>query len=189
MKKNRSQKTLLKKKRYRGIAVSYGFAIGNCAIAKNTDLSYSKYNIPTLEVNNEILRLNKAVSKSINDLNLIIKRIKDYKNDIYEEMKFMLEANISIIKSSSLVKDAKKRIESDLINAEFAIIEEMNRHSKIFKKIKDDYLKDRFDDVRDACRRIFRKSWKKEKTAKACQKSNFNFKSIKSSGPFYHIQN
>ena len=98
-------------------------------------MSYSKYNIPTLEVNNEILRLNKAVSKSINDLNLIIKRIKDYKNDIYEEMKFMLEANISIIKSSSLVKDAK-RIESDLINAEFAIIEEMNRHSKIFKKLK-----------------------------------------------------
>ena len=73
-------------------------------------MSYSKYNIPTLEVNNEILRLNKAVSKSINDLNLIIKRIKDYKNDIYEEMKFMLEANISIIKSSSLVKDAKKEL-------------------------------------------------------------------------------
>ena len=61
-------------------------------------------------MNNEILRLNKAVSKSINDLNLIIKRIKDYKNDIYEEMKFMLEANISIIKSSSLVKDAKKEL-------------------------------------------------------------------------------
>ena len=175
---------LIEEKRYRGIAVSYGFAIGNCAIAKNTDLSYSKYNIPTLEVNNEILRLNKAVSKSINDLNLIIKRIKDYKNDIYEEMKFMLEANISIIKSSSLVKDAKKRIESDLINAEFAIIEEMNRHSKIFKKIKDDYLKDRFDDVRDACRRILENLGKKKKTAKACQKSNFNFKSIKSSGPF-----
>ena len=154
---------LIEEKRYRGIAVSYGFAIGNCAIAKNTDLSYSKYNIPTLEVNNEILRLNKAVSKSINDLNLIIKRIKDYKNDIYEEMKFMLEANISIIKSSSLVKDAKKRIESDLINAEFAIIEEMNRHSKIFKKIKEEYLKDRFDDVRDACRRILENLGKKKK--------------------------
>ena len=69
-------------------------------------------------------------------------------------MKFMLEANISIISSSSLVSDAKKRIHSDLINAEFAIIEELNKHSKIFKKIKDDYLKDRFDDVRDVCRRI-----------------------------------
>ena len=69
-------------------------------------------------------------------------------------MKFMLEANMSIIQSSSLITDAKKRIKSDLINAELAITEELNKHSKIFKKIKDDYLKDRFDDVRDACRRI-----------------------------------
>ena len=78
----------------------------------------------------------------------------------------------------------QKKIESDLINAEFAIIEEMNRHSKIFKKIKDDYLRDRFDDVRDACRRILENLGKKEKNSKSFQKSNFNFKSIKSSGPF-----
>ena len=69
-------------------------------------------------------------------------------------MKFMLEANISVIKSSSLMKDAKKRIREDLINAEFAVNEELNKQSKIFKKIKDDYLKDRFDDVRDVCSRI-----------------------------------
>ena len=46
--------------------------------------------------------------------------VASYRNDIYGEMKFMLEANISIISSSSLVSDAKKRIHSDLINAEFA---------------------------------------------------------------------
>ena len=49
-------------------------------------------------------------------------------------MKFMLEANISIISSSSLVTDAKKKKKSDLINAEFAIIEELNKHSKNFQK-------------------------------------------------------
>ena len=52
------------------------------------------------------------------------------------------------------MKDAKKRIREDLINAEFAVNEELNKQSKIFKKIKDDYLKDRFDDVRDVCSRI-----------------------------------
>ena len=39
----------------------------------------------------------------------------------------------------------------------------MNRHSKNIQKIKDDYLKDRFDDVRDACRRILENLGKKEK--------------------------
>ena len=115
---------------------------------------------------NEIKRLDKAVKNSVSDLGKIIKKIKDHKNDIYGEMKFMLEANISIISSSSLVSDAKKRIHSDLINAEFAIIEELNKHSKIFKKIKDDYLKDRFDDVRDVCRRILENLQKKKRKQK-----------------------
>jgi len=157
---------LIKEKIFRGIAVSYGFVVGNCAIKKSSDLSYSKYNIPTSEVKNEIERLDKAVKNSVSDLAKIIKKIKDHKNDIYDEMKFLLEANILIISSSSLVSDAKKRIHSDLINAEFAIIEELNKHSKIFKKIKDDYLKDRFDDVRDVCRRILENLQKKKRKQK-----------------------
>jgi len=157
---------LVKEKIFKGIAVSHGFVIGNCAIKKSSDLSYSKYNIPISEVKNEIKRLDKAVKNSVSDLGKIIKKIKDHKSDIYGEMKFMLEANISIISSSSLVSDAKKRIGSDLINAEFAIIEELNKHSKIFKKIKDDYLKDRFDDVRDVCRRILENLQKKKRKQK-----------------------
>ena len=154
---------LVKEKFFKGIAVSHGFAIGNCAIKKSSNLSISKYNIPIHEVKNEIMRLDLAVKKTVTDLEKIIKKIKTNKSDIYKEMKFMLEANISIISSSSLVTDAKKKIKSDLINGEFAIIEELNKHSKIFKKIKDDYLKERFDDVRDVCRRILENLQKKKK--------------------------
>ena len=94
--------------------------------------------------------MEKAVKVSILDIKKIIKKISHHKNDIYKEMKFMLEANISIIRSSCM-KDAKQRIREDLINAEYAVDEVLNKHSKIFKRIKDDYLKDRFDDVRDVC--------------------------------------
>ena len=38
---------LIKEKIFKGIAVSHGFVIGNCAIKKSSDLSYSKYNIPS----------------------------------------------------------------------------------------------------------------------------------------------
>ena len=60
----------------------------------------------------------------------------------------------------------KKRIREDLINAEFAINEELNKQFKIFKKIKDDYLKDRFDDVRDVCSRIIDNLQTKRKNSK-----------------------
>ena len=121
----------VKEKIIRGIPVSQGFAI-ETVIKKSSDLSYSKYNIPTHEVNNEISRLDNAVKNSVLDLGKIIK-IKDHKNDIYREMKFVGGEhlhNIVVILSYR----CKKKIKSDLINAEFAVIEELNKHSKIFKK-------------------------------------------------------
>ena len=81
-------------------------------------------------------------------------------------MKLVLEANIYLLSSSSFIKDAKKRISNDLINAEFAINEELNKQFKIFNKIKDDYLKDRFDDVRDVCKRILDNLQKKNFSSK-----------------------
>ncbi len=148
---------------FKGIGVSAGYAIGNCLIKQKSIISHSRYNIPTSMVEKEILRLEKAVKTSIQDIKKIIKKITTNKSDIYKEMKFMLEANISITRSSSLMKDAKKRIKDDLINAEYAVNEELNKQSKIFKKMKDDYLKDRFDDVRDVCNRIIDNLQKKRK--------------------------
>ena len=151
-----------KEKIFKGIGVSSGCAIGNCLVKESSSVSHSRYNIPISEVKREILRLERAAKKSIRELERIIKKNKNSKVDIYQEMKFMLEANVSIIRSSSLIKDAKKRIEKDLINAEFAITEELNKHADLFKKIKDDYLKDRIDDVRDVCRRIIENLQKKK---------------------------
>ena len=109
---------------------------------KTLNLSHSEYNISISNVKNEIIRLDKAVKKTILDFKKIIKKIHSTKNDVYEEMKLVLEANIYLLSSSSFIKDAKKRISNDLINAEFAINEELNKQFKIFNKIKDDYLKD-----------------------------------------------
>ena len=151
-----------KQKIIKGIGVSVGFAIGNCILKKTSNLSHSEYNISISNVKNEILRLDKAVKKTILDFKKIIQKIQSTKNDVYEEMKLVLEANISLLSSSSFIKDAKKRINNDLINAEFAINEELNKQFKIFNKIKDDYLKDRFDDVRDVCKRILDNLQKKK---------------------------
>ena len=119
---------------YKGIGVSFGFAIGNTLLTKDSSLSHSKYNISINNVEKEIARFENAVKKSITDLKKIIKKVKGSRNNIYEEMKFMLEANVSILTSSSLIKDSKKRIRRDLVNAEHAISEELSRHSKQFKK-------------------------------------------------------
>ena len=168
-----------KEMRYRGIGVSQGFAIAPIEIKHSSTLSHSKYNIALSEVKKEISRFDLAVIKSILDLKKIIKKIRGTKKQIHEEMRFMLEANVSILTSSSLIKDTKMRISKDLINAEFAINEELNKHSIQFNKISDNYLRDRFDDVRHVCGRILdnlqkKKKVKRKKGAKILVSSEFS---------------
>ena len=169
---NNEDKKLLKKKRS-GLLREQFLATRKMLALENSDykITYdlvgkpnlnNEYNISISNVKNELIRLDKAVKKTILDFKKIINKIQSTKNDVYEEMKLVLEANIYLLSSSSFIKDAKKRISNDLINAEFAINEELNKQFKIFNKIKDDYLKDRFDDVRDVCKRILDNLQKKK---------------------------
>ena len=100
---------IIKEVSFKGIPVSSGYAIGDCFVMEGNDITYSKYNIPIYEIKKEHKRLDLAVKKSLDDLSKIIEKIKGSRNDIYKEMKFMLQANKSIIiTSSSLIKDSKK---------------------------------------------------------------------------------
>ena len=101
---------IIKEESFIGIPVSNGYAIGNCFVMEGNDISYSKYNIPIYEIKKEHKRLDTAVKKALDDLSKIIEKIKGSRNDIYKEMKFMLQANKSIITSSSLIKDSKKEL-------------------------------------------------------------------------------
>ena len=69
-------------------------------------------------------------------------------------MIFILEAHIAMLNSSSLVKDARKQIMTKFVNSESAIISELKKHESVFNKIKNNYFKERFDDVQDVCKRL-----------------------------------
>ena len=61
---------------HRGIGVSFGYAIGHVEIKHSSTLNHSKYNIPITRVKKEVLRFEKAVKKSINDLKKSLKNLK-----------------------------------------------------------------------------------------------------------------
>ena len=143
-----------KEKVYTGIGVSPGVAIGNCFLSEKKKTEYRKYPIKKQELKRELDRFDKAVKDSIEELKHIIKVNNKKTLSKNNEMSFILEAHIQMLKSSSLVKDSRRRIQKQLINAEYAIEEELSKHALIFKNLKDDYFRERFDDVEDICRRL-----------------------------------
>ena len=102
--------------------MSHGYVIGNCFVMEGSVITYSKYNIAIYEIKKEHKRLDLAVKKGLDDLSKIIQKIKGSRNDIYQEMKFMLQANKSIITSSSLIKDSKKELRQTLLTQNMQLL-------------------------------------------------------------------
>ena len=99
-----------KEKVYTGIGVSPGVAIGNCFLSEKKKTEYRKYPIKKQELKKELGRFDKAVKDSIKELKVIIKKNNKKTLSKNNEMSFILEAHIQMLKSSSLVKDSRRRI-------------------------------------------------------------------------------
>ena len=150
----RIKQTNIKEKIFKGIGVSSGVFIGECFLKESVGLAFSHYKISKDDIKKEIERFNGAVKKSILELNKLIKSIQSKNSSGNNEMKFILEAHVLMLRSSSLVNDARKNIKTKLINAEWSIVDEHKKHEEQYKKIKDSYFRERFDDVKDVCKRI-----------------------------------
>ncbi len=150
----RIKQSYLKEKVFKGIGVSSGVFIGECFLKESVGMVFSHYKISKDDIKKEVERFNGAVKKSIFELNKLIKSIQSRNSSGNNEMKFILEAHVLMLRSSSLVNDARKNIEKKLINAEWSIVDEHKKHEEQFKKIKDSYFRERFDDVKDVCKRI-----------------------------------
>ena len=138
---------------FRGIGVSHGVAIGECFLKPSEGLNFRKYQIDKNKLKIELLRFDEAVRGSISQLRKLITKSKQQVLSKNNEMIFILEAHIAMLNSSSLVKDARKQIMTKFVNAESAIISEL-KHESVFNKIKNNYFKERFDDVQDVCKRL-----------------------------------
>ena len=160
---------LLKEKIYKGIGVSPGFFIGLCTIKENIGYSFARYKITPQDVKKELARFNIAVNKSIEELKILIKKSDSEEYLGQNEMSFILKAHVLMLNSSSLVKQSRLRIKNDLVNAELAISEELDKHEKVFSKIKNHYFKERFDDVKDVCRRVIKNLKKNQKNKRKNQ--------------------
>ncbi|MDC3091709.1 phosphoenolpyruvate--protein phosphotransferase [Rickettsiales bacterium] len=166
------EKNLLKEKIHTGIGVSPGVYIGLCYLKEDVGYIFSRYKIKISEVDAELTRFNNAVKKSISELKYLIKKSDSKEYFGQNEMGFILQAHVMMLNSSSLVKQSRFKIKKDLINAEAAISDELENHEKTYKQIKNSYFKERFDDVRDVCRRVIKNLEKNKHRLKARESLN-----------------
>ncbi len=136
-----------------GNPVSPGIAIGR---ALHIDRSKIKvvyeYLMGDEQVAEEVVRFKAAVETTLSDLVAI-------KNDIPEELKehgSVIESHLLILRDKMLYDETIKTILEEKINAEWALKTSLKKTQAIFERIKDDYIRSRFQDVEYVTERLLR---------------------------------
>ena len=136
-----------------GVSVSNGIAIGKALLISNALLEVFHYQIGRDKVPNEIKRLSRAISDVKKDL---VKIKKQLQKDSSEEFSAFIDTHLMILADNNFSEKPKQIISDDSCNAEWALKKQMDIVVAKFEQIKDEYIKERKNDVIQVVERILK---------------------------------
>ena len=140
---------------YVGSAVAGGVAIG---IAHRQDsraaFAVPERSIPANKVRSEQQRVLEAAAKASAGIQSLQGAAKRMGNAAGEELGYLLDAYQQMLSGSRLIRGVQKRIATDQINAEAAVLREIGHMAEAFASMEDPYLSARIADIREVGRRL-----------------------------------
>ena len=136
---------------YTGIAGSPGIAIGQAFIYDSENIWIEEKYIAPEEIEHEKLRLQEALAKVIRD----IKELR-YKLEIKagKENASIFDPYIMLLEDPQLIEETNTLIEEGK-SAEYAFFRTTRKIIKAYKRVDDEYLRERVGDITDILRRVY----------------------------------
>ncbi|MDR6998096.1 phosphoenolpyruvate--protein phosphotransferase [Neobacillus niacini] len=132
-----------------GIAASNGIAIAKAYRLVEPDLSFEKNTID--DTNTEVERFRAAMEKSKSELEIIRDRAKV---ELGEDKAAIFEAHLLVLSDPELTGPIEDKIQSEKVNAEFALKETADMFVTMFEQMDNEYMKERAADIRDVTKRV-----------------------------------
>jgi len=141
-----------------GLGVSPGVGIGVAYVLESGSPRIPEYRIRPADVEGEQRRLREAVLRARRQLgrlrNRTRERVASSGEWASEEVLYLLDAYMMMLKDSRLLRGADARIASERINAEAAVVAEVNAICESFRTMQDAYLSARVEDIREVGNRL-----------------------------------
>ena len=134
-----------------GLAVSYGIAIGRAHLVSQATLEVSHYLLPQKHVEAEVARLEEALSEVRGELSAI--KTSAATNAPSEAGAFV-DVHLMILADPLISDEPKTLIRKHCCNAEWALVQQMDRLVEQFDMIEDAYLRERRADVIQVVERV-----------------------------------
>jgi phosphotransferase system enzyme I (PtsI) len=136
-----------------GHAVSGGITIGYAHLVTTARLEVVHYEIPAEAVDAEVRRFDDALHKARDELSTLHTHIP---SDAPHEFGAFLDLHRMILDDSALAQAPKQLIRERRANAEWALVQQMEKLTDRFDEIDDAYLRERKADVQQAVERVLK---------------------------------
>jgi len=136
-----------------GLAVSGGITVGRAHLVSTARLEVAHYEVPADAVEAELERFDRAMLKAQAELSALKGLIAA---DAPTELAAFLDLHRMILNDSAIAKAPRELIREQRTNAEWALVQQMERLGRRFEEIADPYLRERKSDVEHAVERVLK---------------------------------
>jgi len=143
-------------RRLQGLGVSPGIAMGAVYVRDSQAIDVVTYDVGADGAEAERQRLKQAVATARRQIKRLGDRARRLHGEASDEMQWLFEAYLQMLKDSRLVRGADQRIADDHINAEAAVQQEVTSIAREFAEVEDSYIAARLDDIREIGARLVR---------------------------------
>src|SRR5260370_26102333 len=116
-----SESGLAEEHSFHGIAVSPGIAIGPAHVSDHFDQAVPEYRIEPDAVDEERARFAAALAVSVKQLRKLKSKAESLPQAAGEEMGYLLDAHLSMLSNSRLVRGVAERLAAEQRNAAWAV--------------------------------------------------------------------
>jgi phosphotransferase system enzyme I (PtsI) len=141
---------------FTGLGVSPGVAIGVVYHYDAGAVTVPEYCLPKDQILPERLRFAEALAAAVRQVETLRGKTANLPAEVSEELGYLLDAHLQMLKGSRLVRGVERRITEDRVNAEAAVQQEIGQIADSFAAMDDAYLASRVDDIREVGLRLVR---------------------------------
>ena len=139
--------------RFKGLGVSDGIVIGQVLRMHEGTQHVYQWRIEPAEVPAELRRFRSAVSLASRQA-LAIKEQAEER--FGKDQAYIFDAHLLLLEDGKLIGDVERFINSEDVNAEWAVKVVGDRFLYFYSEMKDDYLRERGSDIEDVMRRLLK---------------------------------
>jgi phosphotransferase system enzyme I (PtsI) len=138
----------------KGIAASPGIVIGKAYVLQDILLMVERRSIEEAHAEQEVTRLKQAIRRVVDEL---MEDSSQMSLKIGKNEAEIFLTHLAILKDPYFITHILKDIRENGVNAESAVLRQIDQFGEAFRKMDDPYLRERGADVRDIGRRVIQK--------------------------------